>query len=249
MMRKKIPNIDLMDLGGDIYRDKSQMDLELNRGKLNLKSLQRAAAWNGRMLNPRFQARAMFRCQKRLKRSISLLKKKEKSRKKDQEAEGLDITDIFDFGPEDEEVRGMIGGRTGKEQMEVYRKKSHKRWILLRPMSSCQAAQPSTIEVHQPQLQQAERSNVVNKETKQKKASSGGGKDASVPQQVVDYSEFNVPPGTLDFVRIPLNNVQTEPNMDGIQTGASISEWEWFEPEQIQLLRQQRLVLVDSRKL
>ena len=60
--------------------------------------------------------------------------------------------------------------------------------------------------------------------------------------------DLHLDPGVLDIVRVPFNNLQTEPKLDGTDLGNSIAEWEWFEPEQIQLLRQQCLVLVDSSK-
>ena len=61
--------------------------------------------------------------------------------------------------------------------------------------------------------------------------------------------DLHLDPGVLDIVRVPFNNLQTEPKLDGSDLGNSIAEWEWFEPEQIQLLRQHCLVLVDSTKL
>ena len=51
--------------------------------------------------------------------------------------------------------------------------------------------------------------------------------------------------GTLDIVRVPYNRSQTEPDLDALRMGGSISEWLWLEPEQIQLIRQQVLVLSD----
>lgn len=52
-------------------------------------------------------------------------------------------------------------------------------------------------------------------------------------------------PGTLDFVRMPLNESGMEPLMEhGV--GASMAEWDWLEWEQIELLRQQALVLVEK---
>lgn len=51
-------------------------------------------------------------------------------------------------------------------------------------------------------------------------------------------------PGSLDFVRQPLDRDGSEPTGErGI--GDAISEWAWLEWEQIQLLRQQCLVLVE----
>lgn len=53
-------------------------------------------------------------------------------------------------------------------------------------------------------------------------------------------------PGTLDFVRMPLDASGMEPTMDrGV--GASMSEWDWLEWEQIELMRQQALVLVETQ--
>ncbi len=61
--------------------------------------------------------------------------------------------------------------------------------------------------------------------------------------------EIYIEPGTLDIVRVPYNRAQTEPDLTVKRIGASISEWEWLEPEQIQMMRQQVLVLVDSTKV
>ena len=60
--------------------------------------------------------------------------------------------------------------------------------------------------------------------------------------------EVHVEPGSLDFVRVPFNRSQTEPDLKATRVGDSISEWEWLEPEQIQLIRQQVLVLIDSKQ-
>ncbi len=49
--------------------------------------------------------------------------------------------------------------------------------------------------------------------------------------------------GTLDLVRMPLDG--TEPTME-IWPGTSIAEWVWMERQQIELLRQQVLVMVDA---
>jgi len=51
-------------------------------------------------------------------------------------------------------------------------------------------------------------------------------------------------PGSLDFVRQPLDPEGEEPTGEQV-VGASIAEWAWMEWEQIQLLRQQCLVLVE----
>jgi len=52
-------------------------------------------------------------------------------------------------------------------------------------------------------------------------------------------------PGSLDFVRMPLDRHGQEPTMIR-SVGASIAEWEWLEWQQIQLLRQESLVLVED---
>ena len=61
--------------------------------------------------------------------------------------------------------------------------------------------------------------------------------------------EIYIEPGTLDIIRVPYNRGKTEPDLQAKRIGASISEWEWLEPEQIQMMRQQVLVLVDSTKI
>ena len=58
--------------------------------------------------------------------------------------------------------------------------------------------------------------------------------------------EVRVEPGSLDIVRAPYNRSQTEPDLHAIRIGASISEWQWLEPEQIQMMRQQVLVLIEN---
>lgn len=68
------------------------------------------------------------------------------------------------------------------------------------------------------------------------------------PIETEEVPVVHVQPGSLDFVRVPFNRAQTEPDLKVIRVGDSISEWEWLEPEQIQLIRQQVLVLVDSKK-
>jgi hypothetical protein len=51
-------------------------------------------------------------------------------------------------------------------------------------------------------------------------------------------------PGTLDFIRAPLNDDATDPVVESRNVaGLYLSEWDWMEPEQIQLLRQECLVL------
>ncbi len=52
-------------------------------------------------------------------------------------------------------------------------------------------------------------------------------------------------PGSLDLVRMPLDRDGAEPVALG-SVGASIAEWDWLEWEQIQLLRTEALVLVES---
>jgi hypothetical protein len=52
--------------------------------------------------------------------------------------------------------------------------------------------------------------------------------------------------GTLDIVVIPYyDQYETEPKLSAVGLGDSIAEWEWLEPEQIQRLRQQCLVLIE----
>jgi len=52
--------------------------------------------------------------------------------------------------------------------------------------------------------------------------------------------------GTLDIVVVPYyDQYETEPKLTAVGLGDSIAEWEWLEPEQIQRLRQQCLVLVE----
>lgn len=51
--------------------------------------------------------------------------------------------------------------------------------------------------------------------------------------------------GSLDMVRVPLDKRGREPKMER-SVGDSISEWHWLEWEQIELLRQQSLVLVEG---
>ncbi len=64
----------------------------------------------------------------------------------------------------------------------------------------------------------------------------------------VVMSAPKVKAGSLDIVRVPFNRSQTEPDMEAMRVGDSISEWLWLEPEQIQLIRQQVLVLTESKK-
>ena len=61
--------------------------------------------------------------------------------------------------------------------------------------------------------------------------------------------DIYIEPGSLDIIRVPYNRAQTEPDLVVKRIGASISEWEWLEPEQIQMMRRQVLVLVDSTKI
>lgn len=49
-------------------------------------------------------------------------------------------------------------------------------------------------------------------------------------------------PGSLDFVRYPMKQGAMEPERDRA-IGASLAEWDWFEWRQIELLRQETLVL------
>lgn len=73
---------------------------------------------------------------------------------------------------------------------------------------------------------------------------------ASVRAQPVPYRgrRPSAPPraeGRLDFQRQPLGVDDNEPAPSG-EPGTSISEWRWMEGEQIELLRQQTLVLVEE---
>lgn len=52
------------------------------------------------------------------------------------------------------------------------------------------------------------------------------------------------PAETLDFVRMAI--AESGEPAPVPEVGVSISEWDWFEPEQIQLLRQQCLVMVEA---
>lgn len=67
--------------------------------------------------------------------------------------------------------------------------------------------------------------------------------------QEIDKNPPMVKPGSLDFVRVPLEGEGREPkggvDEKGLDRmpGDSIADWEWLEPEQIQLLRQQCVVL------
>jgi len=55
--------------------------------------------------------------------------------------------------------------------------------------------------------------------------------------------------GTLDFIRLPLNEDATDPATDPRNiAGLYISEWDWLEPEQVQLLRQEALVLRERKR-
>jgi hypothetical protein len=54
------------------------------------------------------------------------------------------------------------------------------------------------------------------------------------------------PPQGYDLVRMRLLAEDNEPDMRRT-LGDSIAEWDWLEPEQLTLLRQQALVLVDPR--
>ena len=71
----------------------------------------------------------------------------------------------------------------------------------------------------------------------------------SVEQEEFEDRKLSVPEvkeGTLDIVVTPYyDQYETEPKLSAVGLGDSIAEWEWLEPEQIQRLRQQCLVLVD----
>ena len=66
------------------------------------------------------------------------------------------------------------------------------------------------------------------------------------PQRQI-YSSLHVQPGSLDFVRVPFNRAQTEPDLKAVRVGDSITEWEWLEPEQF-VNCQQVLVLIDANQ-
>ena len=68
------------------------------------------------------------------------------------------------------------------------------------------------------------------------------------PRPVGEERPHEIPPlpapGSLDFMRAPLNEDATDPVLEQRNVaGLYISEWDWLEPEQIQLLRQECLVL------
>ncbi|MFT6142379.1 MAG: hypothetical protein ACJAZO_000194 [Myxococcota bacterium] len=69
------------------------------------------------------------------------------------------------------------------------------------------------------------------------------GKEGADPKELMRQPK----PGTLDFVRMRLDETGMEPAIEhGV--GASMAEWDWLEWEQIELLRQQALVLVERRR-
>ena len=75
--------------------------------------------------------------------------------------------------------------------------------------------------------------------------------DADVSMVIAPIQELpnvSVEPGSLDIVRVPYNRSQTEPDMEAIRVGDSLAEWQWLEPEQIQMIRQQVMVLVDGNR-
>ncbi|MAA77897.1 MAG: hypothetical protein CL916_01455 [Deltaproteobacteria bacterium] len=71
----------------------------------------------------------------------------------------------------------------------------------------------------------------------------------AVEQETYEDKKIPVPEvkeGSLDIVVTPYyDQYETEPKLSAVGLGDSIAEWEWLEPEQIQRLRQQCLVLVD----
>jgi hypothetical protein len=74
---------------------------------------------------------------------------------------------------------------------------------------------------------------------------------AHVPEPEKRKIEPPPPPkeGTLDFIRLPLNDDSTDPVTDPRNiAGLHISEWDWLEPEQVQLLRQEALVLRERER-
>ncbi len=64
-----------------------------------------------------------------------------------------------------------------------------------------------------------------------------------IPYRRTGQVQATVESGELDLVRRPLPGDEAEPTEDG-GPGASVAEWAWLEREQIELLRQQALVLV-----
>ncbi len=73
----------------------------------------------------------------------------------------------------------------------------------------------------------------------------------SPPMELPDPAKEKIPrAGSLDFVRVPLTDsgevVVDDQGHPMRSAGDSVAEWMWFEWEQIQLLRQQALVLVDT---
>ena len=72
-----------------------------------------------------------------------------------------------------------------------------------------------------------------------------------MPEEPAQYSAPPPPPkeGSLDFIRLPLNEHATDPVTDPRNiAGLYISEWDWLEPEQVQLLRQEALVLRERER-
>lgn len=64
------------------------------------------------------------------------------------------------------------------------------------------------------------------------------------------YEKRKITEGSLDFIRVPLTDADEvamdEAGLPLRSIGDAISEWGWFEWEQIQLMRQQALVLVEA---
>jgi len=78
------------------------------------------------------------------------------------------------------------------------------------------------------------------------------GTAAPLPYSVFKSNQADAPPlvtapkqGSLDYVRMPLDRNGTEPTMIR-SVGGSIAEWDWMEWEQIELLRQETLVLTEA---
>lgn len=75
--------------------------------------------------------------------------------------------------------------------------------------------------------------------------------EAAPEESAPTFAEPPPPPreGTLDFIRLPLNDDGTDPVVDPRNlAGLFISEWDWLEPEQVQLLRQEVLVLRERER-
>ena len=71
----------------------------------------------------------------------------------------------------------------------------------------------------------------------------------AVVEEIQEDQSVEIPSikqGSLDIVMAPyFDQYETEPKLSAVGLGDSIAEWEWLEPEQIQRMRRQCLVLVD----